>query len=147
RILFYPGQKDQYHSFTNRSPHRITYNGKKYPTAEHLYQAFRYMDNRPDIAEGVRTISKSGTKAHKHSRAHVAEQHPDWDMMRTAKMEITLWHKFSQNTQLKRLLLGTGNAELVNYTTKDFWGVGKDQKGRNELGKALERVRSGLREI
>jgi predicted NAD-dependent protein-ADP-ribosyltransferase YbiA (DUF1768 family) len=28
-------------------------------------------------------------------------------------MEITLWHKFSQNTQLKRLLLGTGDAELV----------------------------------
>jgi predicted NAD-dependent protein-ADP-ribosyltransferase YbiA (DUF1768 family) len=41
RILFYPGQKDQYHSFNNGSPHRITYNGKEYPTAEHLFQAFK----------------------------------------------------------------------------------------------------------
>jgi hypothetical protein len=46
----------------------------------------QYMDNRPDIAEGVRTVSKSGTKAYKHSKAHVAQQHPDWDMMRTAKV-------------------------------------------------------------
>lgn len=27
-----------------------------------------------------------------------------------------------------------------------FWGVGPDGRGRNELGKALERLRSKLRE-
>jgi predicted NAD-dependent protein-ADP-ribosyltransferase YbiA (DUF1768 family) len=28
-------------------------------------------------------------------------------------MEIALWYKFSQNVELRRQLLGTGDAELV----------------------------------
>ncbi|KAJ7833070.1 hypothetical protein B0H13DRAFT_1653955, partial [Mycena leptocephala] len=129
--------------FRTYSPHLVTYNGKEYPTSEHLYQAFKFMDNRPDIAEGVRTISKSPKKAFRHSMAHTAQQHPDWERMKVSKMEIALWYKFSQNVELRRQLLGTGDAELVN----DFWGVGKDEKGRNEFGKALERVRSGLSKL
>jgi predicted NAD-dependent protein-ADP-ribosyltransferase YbiA (DUF1768 family) len=35
----------------------------------------------------------------------------------------------------------------VQDSDKDaFWGVGPDGRGRNELGKALERLRSKLRE-
>ncbi|KAJ7792277.1 hypothetical protein B0H13DRAFT_2394022 [Mycena leptocephala] len=59
RILLHPQRKDRYQSFDTYSPHLVTYNGKEYPTSEHLYQAFKFMDNRPDIADGVRTISKS----------------------------------------------------------------------------------------
>jgi predicted NAD-dependent protein-ADP-ribosyltransferase YbiA (DUF1768 family) len=36
----------------------------------------------------------------------------------------------------------------VQDSDKDaFWGVGPDGKGRNELGKALERLRTKLRNI
>jgi hypothetical protein len=61
-------------------------------------------------------------------------------------MEVTLRLKFTQHTDLKALLLGTGDAELVEDSPKDFfWGIGADGSGRNELGKALERVRDELR--
>ncbi|KAJ7123141.1 hypothetical protein C8R44DRAFT_705010 [Mycena epipterygia] len=143
RIFFQPRQK-QYRGFTNLSAHPVKYNGKEYPSSEHLYQAFKYMDNRPDIAERVRTVSKNPTKAFIESMKHTANQHPDWDRMCISKMEIAVWHKVNQNEELKRELLGTGDAELVNDTGCDFWGVGKHQKGRNELGKVLERVRSSL---
>ncbi|KAJ7474335.1 hypothetical protein FB451DRAFT_947634, partial [Mycena latifolia] len=145
RVYFHPRKTaDQYHGFTNFSPHRVKYNGKEYPTSEHLYQAFKYMDNRPDIAEKIRTVANSPIEAFKLSTAHAANQHPDWDRMCISKMEIVLYHKFSQNEELRQELLSTGNAEVINYTQGDFWGVGADLQGRNELGKALERVRSSL---
>ncbi|KAJ7837966.1 hypothetical protein B0H14DRAFT_2310687, partial [Mycena olivaceomarginata] len=144
RILIHPRRKDEFYGFTNHSPHPVTYNGKRYPTSEHLYQAFKFMDNRPDIAEGIRTVSESSCAAVKYSGARKAHQHPDWDRMNIAKMEIATWHKFSQNADIKQKLLETGDAELVHHTTNDLWGVGKDEKGRNELGKVLERVRAGL---
>ncbi|KAJ6470933.1 hypothetical protein C8R45DRAFT_1014930 [Mycena sanguinolenta] len=146
RILFRPRRQDQYHCFSTRSSHSVTYNNKEYPTAEHLFQAFKFMDNRPDIAETIRTVSKSSSEAYEYSMAHIAHQHPDWDRMCTAKMEIVMWHKFSQHMELKRKLLATGDAELVNDTNNDFWGVGRDKQGRNESGKALERVRASFRE-
>ncbi|KAJ7699659.1 DUF1768-domain-containing protein [Mycena rosella] len=145
RIFIHP-QDNQYQGFTNRAPYTVKYNGKEYPSSQHLYQAFKYMDNRPDIAEKIRTISKSSIKAFKYSMKNIAHQHPDWDRMRIAKMEITLYHKFAQHEQLKQALLRTGDAELIRHTEDDFWGIGKDQKGRNEQGKALERVRSSLQE-
>ncbi|KAF8211020.1 hypothetical protein K438DRAFT_1569801 [Mycena galopus ATCC 62051] len=144
RQRIYLGRKTPYAGLSTRSPHPVTYNGKQYPTAEHLFQAFKFMDNRPDIAEYIRTVSTE--KACQYGESYKTHRHPDWDKMKTYQMEITLWHKFSQNAELKKILLGTGDAELVHFATGPFWGVGKDYNGRNEYGKALERVRNGLRE-
>ncbi|KAJ7024029.1 hypothetical protein C8F04DRAFT_166492 [Mycena alexandri] len=132
--------------FRTRSPHPVKYNGKEYPTAEHLFQAFKYMDNRPDIAERIRTISQSPNKAFRYSMTQLEHQHLDWDRMCTAKMEIANWHKFAQHPELKKQLLATGDMELVHCSKTEYWGVGKNGRGRNELGKALERVRSSLSE-
>lgn len=76
-------------------------------------------------------------------------------------MEEALFHKFTQHSDLQAELLGTGDAELIEVaptcvltisslmavqdSDKDaFWGVGADGKGRNELGKCLERLRAIL---
>jgi hypothetical protein len=40
RILFYHKHNPHY-GFTNFSPHPVIYNGKKYPTSEHLFQSFK----------------------------------------------------------------------------------------------------------
>lgn len=40
RILFYH-KYDPHYGFTNFSPHPVIYNGKKYPTSEHLFQSFK----------------------------------------------------------------------------------------------------------
>ncbi|KAJ7837964.1 hypothetical protein B0H14DRAFT_1091107 [Mycena olivaceomarginata] len=44
RILINLRATSKYHGFTNGSRHSVTYNGKRYPTSEHLYQALRYID-------------------------------------------------------------------------------------------------------
>lgn len=40
RILFYHRQ-DPHYGFTNFSAHPVVYNGKRYPTSEHLFQSFK----------------------------------------------------------------------------------------------------------
>lgn len=83
-----------------------------------------------------------------------------------SQMDETLYLKFTQHADLRAELLATGNAELLEvyiyllvaiiifllkwHAAKDsdkdsFWGVGPDYRGRNELGKALERLRTKLR--
>ena len=63
--------------------------------------------------------------------------------------------KFSQNHDLKEVLLGTGDKVLVEASPDDrIWGIGfnseeaegrESEWGNNGLGKALMRVRERLR--
>ncbi|KXN81223.1 Swarming motility protein YbiA [Leucoagaricus sp. SymC.cos] len=63
-----------------------------------------------------------------------------------ARMDEAIYHKFTQHSDLRAELLATGDAELVEDSEKDsFGGIGADRRGSNELGKALERLRSRLR--
>jgi len=54
--------------------------------------------------------------------------------------------KFRQHDELRVLLLGTGDAKLIEHTDNDdYWGDGGDGSGRNELGRILMAVREVLR--
>ena len=58
-------------------------------------------------------------------------------------MLTALRAKFEQHAALRELLLGTGDAQLVEHTTNDhYWADGGDGSGRNMLGELLMRVRS-----
>ncbi|KAJ7615344.1 DUF1768-domain-containing protein [Roridomyces roridus] len=146
RISFSGASNDTYYAFKNRAPYPVKYNGKIYPTSEHLFQAFKYMGHRTDLAERIRTVSTSSTTAFDLSMTLLEHQNPDWDILKIPKMEIVVCHKFSQHEKLKQLLLGTGDAELVNGSRDNFWGAGKTGTGRNEFGKLLERLRKTFRE-
>ena len=63
-------------------------------------------------------------------------------------MEGVVRAKFTQNKELRRLLLATGDAELRegNSWRDAFWGVDLTTgRGRDELGKILTRLRDELR--
>ena len=62
-------------------------------------------------------------------------------------MDDVLHQKFRQHSDLRNLLLNTGNAELIYAEVTDpFWGEGPAGQGENQLGKALMRVRERLRQ-
>lgn len=146
RILFYH-RGDPYYGFTNFSPHPVLYQGKIYPTSEHLFQSFKFQGHRPNLAEHIRTCSEWPSVAFREARRFLPEVRPDWKQVNIEKMDETLWHKFDQHRNLREELLATGDAELVEDSDKDsFWGIGADHQGRNELGKALERLRAVLRD-
>ncbi|TFK27460.1 DUF1768-domain-containing protein [Coprinopsis marcescibilis] len=147
QILFYHKQ-DPHYGFTNFSAHPVVYKGKRYPTSEHLFQSFKFHGHRPNLAEHIRTCSERPSVAFSEARRFQPEVRSDWKKVNIEKMEIALWHKFTQHLDLKAELLSTGDAELIEDSDKDaFWGVGADRRGRNELGKALEKLRTKLREL
>ena len=53
-----------------------------------------------------------------------------------------VYEKFKQNSEILEILLNTGNEELIEATTDDYyWGCGKDGNGKNMLGKILMETR------
>ena len=80
-----------------------------------------------------------------------------WNAIRGRVVYDALLAKFSQNEDLKRLLLDTGDSILVECAVKDtIWGIGLSMtnpnrydkskwKGKNLLGKALMKVREKLK--
>jgi N-glycosidase YbiA len=61
-------------------------------------------------------------------------------------MRAAVLAKFTQHDDLKEILLGTGDALLIEHTTKDsYWGDGGDGSGKNMLGQILMSVREELR--
>ncbi|KAG1752326.1 uncharacterized protein EDB91DRAFT_1044610 [Suillus paluster] len=155
KILFYHAH-DPYYGFTNFSSDPIEYKGKTYPTSEHLFQSLKFMEHRPELAEHIRTCSTRPRVVFDETHRFNPEVRSDWlqvriEMARISficdSMDLVLWHKFTQNRHLKEELLSTGDAELVEDSDKDsFWGVGADRKGQNQLGKALGRLRTKLRD-
>lgn len=70
----------------------------------------------------------------------------DWNTRKLGVMKTALMEKFTQNENLKKMLLGTGNAYIVeNSPRDDYWGVGKDGNGKNMLGTLLMEVRSDIK--
>ena len=40
------------------SPHSVLYEGKQYPTVLHLFEALKFLPNRPDLAERIRQCER-----------------------------------------------------------------------------------------
>ncbi|KAA1474730.1 DUF1768-domain-containing protein [Dentipellis sp. KUC8613] len=139
-VLFYH-RDDPHFGFTNFSDHPVEYDGAVYPTSEHLFQAFKFINSRPDVAEQIRKCETS-RQAFDLAHRHQSDVRADWYSVNIAKMDKVLRLKFEQHLDLRQELLDTGDAPLVEASIADaFWGFGADGKGRNQLGKALMRLR------
>ena len=54
--------------------------------------------------------------------------------------------KFTQHAEIREILLGSGETEIVEHTENDaYWGDGGDGSGKNKLGQILMRVRQESR--
>ncbi|RXW25469.1 hypothetical protein EST38_g401 [Candolleomyces aberdarensis] len=131
----------------NQAPFSVVYGGLEYPTAEHLFQAMRFIEQYPHLAEQIRT--KDDFWEVKPFVDAYAKQfgRTDWEEVKLGKLEEVMMLKFRQRLELKHFLLGTGTRLLVYSDEGDgILGSGEDRNGRNEFGKALMRVRERLRQ-
>jgi ribA/ribD-fused uncharacterized protein len=79
-----------------------------------------------------------------------------WAEVREKVVEEANWAKFTQNDELKEVMLASGDKTLVEASPTDrIWGIGYREKdamgnqaswGQNLLGKCLMRVRERIRE-
>ena len=76
------------------------------------------------------------------------ELRPEWEYIKERVMFEIVLNKFNQNPQLAKMLLATGEEELVEGNTwgDRTWGV-CDGVGQNRLGKILMKVRGLLKNI
>lgn len=146
RVVFFRQDLPNYH-LSNASPfYPVTFNSIRYPTAEHLFQALKFLPSHPEIAAKVRR-AKHALDAIRIARSHTAAVRPGWisDGINVRVMHQVVLAKFSQYSQLTQALLETEDREIVNDTPSDvFWGIGGG-RGRNVLGKTLMDVREVLR--
>ena len=146
RVKFYHRGQDNFF-LSNSSDFAVISDDIRYPTAEHLFQASKFLPHRPDLANKVR---KAGNPldAIKIARKFSEDVKPGWirEGINVQTMRNVLLLKFTQHSNLKEALLETGDANLVNDSPNDaFWGATSDRRGRNELGKALISVRETIR--
>ncbi|GJE95794.1 NADAR family protein [Phanerochaete sordida] len=143
-IYFYD-EKLPYSAFANFAEYPVEHKGTEYATAEHLFQALKFLDAHPALAKHIRAqpTARAAVRAAMRLRPEWRE---DWCAVSTTLIEHVLVAKFTQHLDLRDTLLSTGQREIVMANpTDNFWGHGPDGRGRNELGKALMRVRNTLR--
>lgn len=133
---------DPFGEFSNFSPHGFELRGKRWPTSEHYFQAQKFAGTGHE--EEVR-LAKSPMIAARMGRSRQRPLRPDWEAEKENIMREALRAKFTQNPSLHSLLLGTGEAELIEHTTNDrYWGDGGDGSGKNRLGILLMELRASF---
>ena len=142
KIQFYQ-VNEPYGSFSNFSPHAVELKECIWPTSEHYFQAQKFAGTEHE--EAVR-VAKSPMVAARMGRSRERPLRPDWENVKEDIMREVLRAKFTQHADLRALLLGTGEAPLVEHTEKDrYWGDGGNGTGKNRLGQLLMELRAELR--
>lgn len=133
---------DEYGCFSNFSPHPIRLGGESWPTTEHYFQAQKF-ENAADREE-IRNAN-SPMLAARMGRDRKRKLRRDWESAKVGVMTEAVRAKFTQHVDLREVLLGTGDAKLVEHTENDsYWGDGGDGSGKNMLGQVLMCVRAEL---
>ncbi|KAJ3319566.1 hypothetical protein HDV06_006214 [Boothiomyces sp. JEL0866] len=141
-INFYR-QNDPYGEFSNFYIAEIQVGGTRWPTTEHYFQAQKFPNN-PEIMKSIQDACTPGVAA-KLGRNRQYPLRKDWEAVKEDVMMDALRAKFTQHEQLKKLLVQTGDATLVEHTRNDsYWGDGGNGTGNNRLGILLMKLRSEL---
>jgi hypothetical protein len=143
-IDFFDGTEFDF--LSNFHPACITWEGKKWPSTEHAFQAAKTTDVA--YAERIRRALSPGhakSLGQRSSFMHYGVAlRPDWDTVKYDIMLDLLRLKFAIPS-LRKALLATGNAKLVegnSWNDRD-WGVCGE--GANNLGRSLMLVRAEIR--
>jgi N-glycosidase YbiA len=141
-INFY-STTDEYGCFSNFAPYPIALQGKTWPTSEHYFQAQKFAGTGHEKA--IR-LQKSAMIAARMGRDRKKPLRKDWEAVKDDIMREAVRAKFRQHADLAKILLGTGDALIVEHTENDsYWGDGGDGSGKNMLGTILMEVRQELR--
>ena len=119
----------------------IIYNGIKYKSTEHAYQAMK-ATNKDDHD----FVANSLTPGRAKQSGQSIPCRQDWNNIKIQVMHDIVKAKFEQHADLKELLLSTNDTALIegNNWKDTYWGI-CDGKGENNLGKILMSIRDSLK--
>lgn len=159
RILFFNRDRELFGFLSNYHDAPIAIDGEAWQSTEFYYQAQKSHDpdyrdavrkaKSADHAKGIGSDPGRSRKARKRSWFHGRREamRLDWHDVKMAVMETAVRAKFTQNQELRALLLDTADAEIIEDSTHDpFWGIGRDGQGENRMGRLLMQMRQELRD-
>jgi ribA/ribD-fused uncharacterized protein len=120
----------------------IWYEGITYASTEHAYQAAKTLD----VEKRKEVLRLTCAEAKRWGRQVLLRS--DWEDIKLQVMMDVCWYKFTVHGDLMKLLLETGDAELVEGNTwgDTYYGV-CNGVGENNLGKILMQIRDELRKL
>ena len=137
--IWFSGEED---FLSNFYPAYVTYNGITYPNSECAFQAQKILDANIQKEFSLLTNPRSAK-----SKGRKVPLRYDWEDVKYNIMEEIVRAKFTQNPQLKKQLLDTGNKQLQERRKcfpDKVWGMTLKGVGENRLGKILMKIRSEL---
>lgn len=135
--------KGEYRFLSNFWEADITLGNTTFPTAEHAFQAAKAVD-QPEIFEEI--ANASGPKKAKR-KGKKPDLPNNWYQNKKYVMADVVTAKFSQNPELRKKLIDTGDEHLVelNRWGDTYWGAKKSNgEGKNVLGVILMQTRSTM---
>lgn len=131
--------RGRYYFLSNFSEYPITYKGLTYRNNEAAFQAMKVWGQKQRKSFTHLPPNKAKAKGRR------VPLRSDWEEVKDQYMYEIVLAKFSQNEDLKKKLLETGDALLIEGNTwgDHYWGV-CNGRGKNKLGKILMRVRDEL---
>lgn len=114
--------KDKYGCFSNFAPYSFRIGNIDWKTSEHYFQAHKFEDEA--YFNKVR-LSNSPMDAANFGRARNVAIRKDWEEIKDNIMREAVYEKFSQNENIRDVLLSTGDEEIIEETVHDYyWGCG-----------------------
>lgn len=146
-VCFYRASDRPYGVLSNLYRREITFESVAYPTAEHAYQAGKA--RKEAVRDWLLAAPSPSLLAMAAHGLYYWDVAPGWSTKKFVRMRAVLLAKFSQHRDLRDILIGTGEARLVESATVDtavnrLWGQ-VNGIGQNMLGKLLMEVRAELR--
>jgi len=133
---------EEYRFLSNFYPAIVKIAGFTFPSVEHAYQAFK--SNSKDIITKFCDPNMTAGQAKKLGKQLNIRK--DWDDIKVELMYTLTRDKFTRHEDLKKKLLDTGIADLIEGNTwgDKIWGMCNGE-GLNLLGQVLMLVRSEIR--
>jgi ribA/ribD-fused uncharacterized protein len=143
QVIHFYSTKAPYGCFSNFAPYAFELGGRRWPTTEHYFQAQKFAGTEHE--DTIRQ-AKSPMLAARMGRSRQRPLRTDWEESKDGIMLAGLRAKFAQHADIREMLLSTGDAEIVEHTSKGrYWGDGGDGSGANMLGRLLMQLRDEFR--
>jgi len=145
-VRFYRANEKPYGAFSNLFRRSIEFEGRIFPTAEHAYQAGKA--RKEGVREWILSAPTPGLVAMAAHGLYTWDIVSDWSQIKYDRMRQVLRAKFTQHDDLRKILLSTGDARIVEAgrvanVVNCTWGE-VNGKGKNMLGVLLMELRTEL---
>jgi len=145
-IRFYRSNEKPYGVFSNLYRRPIIFEGQEFATAEHAYQAGKA--RKKAVRDWILNAPSPGLLAMAAHGLYSWDIVSNWSQIKYDRMRGVLRAKFTQHEDLRKILLSTGEARLVEVdkvdnTVNRSWGE-VNGKGLYMLGVLLMEVRAEL---